>query len=186
MDTRKILAGIFAIVALISVGSAATLTWTSCTITMHAGTASTVDIGQYTDCACTIPIDSYDWNGVTQGNHYELHVYVKNEGTEAVHLTFVALDSRGYDGTTGNVDQVQFYDGQAKFNMSISVLEKGLPCQLYAATGDLPIKDIANHQQGFLLEPGKVVKVDVKLDVLMVVSGGTYDWTLIFEGATVE
>ena len=186
MDTRKILAGIFAVVALISVGSAATLTWTSCTITMHAGTASTVDIGQYTDCACTIPIDTYDWNGVTQGNHYELHVYVKNEGTEAVHLSFVALDASGYDGTTGFVDQVSFYDGQAVFNMSISILEKGLPCQLYDDSGDLPVKDIVLNQQGPILEPGKVYKVDVKLDVLMVVSGGSYDWTPIFEGATVE
>ena len=186
MDKRNILVGLFAAVALLSVGSAATLTWTSCVITMHAGTASTVDIGQYTDCMCTIPIDTYDWNGVSQGNHYELHVYVRNEGTEAVLLTFSAEDDRGFKGTVGLIDNLRFYDGQAQMNMSVTSLEKGLPCQLYAHSMDMPCKEIENNQIGILLEPGKVLKVDVKLDVIMVVSGGSYDWTFTFHGATVE
>jgi len=161
-------------IAALSAAQVLTLTWTSCTITMHAGTASTVSMGQYTDCATTIPIDSYDWNGVTQGNHYELHVYVKNTGTETLRITYLPTF-------------LEFYDGQAQMHIECTVLEFGVPCQLYIIQPEgLPEKDIGEPWIGFDLPPGKVIKVDIALYVHMVVSGGEYDWEFNFYGATVE
>ena len=160
-------------IAALSAAQVLTLTWTSCTITMHAGTASTVSMGQYTDCATTIPIDSYDWNGVTQGNHYELHVYVKNTGTETLWITYLPTI-------------LEFYDGQAYMEIYCFVIEFGVPCQLYILDQfpPMPEKDIGDPGRGFELPPGKVIKVDIALYVHMVVSGGEYDWEFNFYGST--
>lgn len=171
--SRKLVAGILIIaIAAMSVTRVLMLTWTSCTIHMHAGTASVVNIGQFSDCACTMPIDAWDWDGITQGNTYELHVFVKNTGTEGIYLTYLPT-------------VIEFYDGQATFIITVTVIEKGLPCQLYLVDPQfvLPEKDIGMPAQGFWLEPGKVVKVDIQIYVAAVVSGGVYDWDFTFYGA---
>ena len=173
MEKKKIFAGIIMVaVAALSVAQVLTQTWTSATISMRAGTASLINIAQFSDCATTIPIDSWDWNGVTQGNIYELHVFVKNTGTDGVYLTYLPT-------------VVELYDGQARFIITAKVLESGLPCQLYMEDPPfvLPEKNITMPDQGFWLMPGKVAKVDIELYVEMVVSGALYDWDFSFYGA---
>ena len=174
MMKKRFLVGVFmvAVVAL-SVAQVLTQTWTSATISMHAGTVSTVGIALFEDCATTVPINSWDWNGVTQDNTYELHVYIKNTGTETLVITYLPT-------------LIDFYDNQAQFRLDVTVMEFGMPCQLYLVDWvPMPEKDVAYPELGYELPPGKVIKVDIELTAIMVVSGGVYDWDFSFYGATV-
>ena len=173
ISRKKLLVGLAAIALVAIVGTqASTLLWTSCSITMHAGTGEVVTIGQYEDCAATIPFNSYDWGAVSQGQVYQVSVFIKNTGNKGVFLTYLPT-------------LLSFYGGQAQFVITVYAVKFGLPCQLSDITLpiQLPEKDIGNPGQGFWLDPGKMVKLDVNLLAVMLVSGGVYDFTFTTFGA---
>ena len=171
MDKKLI--GILAVVLVASVGSSAfySMTWTDSRITMTAGTSSVVALGLYADCACCTPFTSHNWDGVVEGQMYEVAVYVKNNGTQAVYVTYTP-GSLAFDGA------------QTRFRINVSVLEgPALPCQLLPITPTpLPVKNPLVCENGFLLLPGKVIKLDVVLLVDSVVAGGSWSWTFFISG----
>jgi hypothetical protein len=200
------------LIAVIGGSAAWTMTWTESRITMTAGTASVVSIGLFQDCACTVPLTSHDWGGVVQDQEYEVTAYVRNTGNQAVYITYETSggepfvsdghdDLQGEDLATDRVlgGHIIFDGGQTRFRILVSVLEgPGLPCQLlptvdpptesvkqlFDAVGGcpLPLKDPLVCDNGFLLLPGKVIKVDIVLLVDSVVAGGSWSWDFFIAG----
>ncbi len=171
MNNRLI--AVLAAVLVASLGTSAffAMTWTDSRITMNAATSSVVALGLFSDCAATIPFTTHNWDGVVEGQEYEVAVYVRNIGTEAVYITYTP-GSLSFDGA------------QTRFRINVSVLEgPALPCQLLPITPTLlPVKNPLVCERGFLLLPGKVIKLDIILLVDSVVSGGSWSWSLFIAG----
>ncbi len=169
---NKIIAAI-ATVLVASLGTSAffAMTWTDSRITMTAGTSSVVSLGLFSDCAATIPFTTHNWDGVVEGQEYEVACYVRNIGTQAVYVSYTP-GALNFDGA------------QTRFRINVSVLEgPALPCQLLPISPDfLPIKNPLVCENGFLLLPGKVIKLDIVLLVDSVVSGGSWSWTFTIAG----
>ena len=169
---RKILS-VFAIclIAIIGASAAWTMTWTESRVTMTAATASVVSVGLFEDCATTIPFVSHDWSGVVQGQEYEVTTYAKNTGNQAVYISYTP-GSLSFDGA------------QTRFRVVVNVLEgPATSCQLLPITPTpLPVKNPLNCENGFLLLPGKVIKLDIVLFVDSVVAGGSWSWNLFIAG----
>ena len=149
-------------------------TWTSCTIHMHASTAATVSLAQYSDCLQTIPLDTYDWGGVSQGETYQMEFYVVNTGTLGLFITYLPT-------------QVPFPDPQINMVIMCTIIEWGnVPCQISEAV-NIPMveKDPTNPTQGYFLGPGKWVKIRVELTVNSLISGATYDFDFAIHGCNV-
>ena len=138
---------------------------------MTVGNASVIAIGVYTDCATVVPFTTYNWNGVVQGQEYEVTAYVKNVGSEAVYITYTP-GSLSFDGA------------QTRFRLSVNVIEgPATSCQLLPITPlPLPVKNPLTCENGFLLLPGKVIKVDIILNVDSVVAGGNWGWNFWIAG----
>jgi hypothetical protein len=170
---NKKLIGVIAIVAL-AIATAYgvySMTWTSARVHMTAGSASVITVGLYQDCLCTSPFTGWDWDGVVQGQTYEVTCYVKNTGTVALYIT--------YDPT-----YLYFDNNQTRFNTHVTVIEgPATVCQLQPCTPTpLPEKNPLVCANGFLLNPGKVIKIDIVLGVDSLVSGGTWAWDFYIEG----
>ena len=167
------LVGILVAVLVAVAGSAVavSMTWTESKVTMTAGTASVVSIGLFEDCATTVPFTTHDWDGVVQDQEYEVTTYVKNTGNQAVYITYTP-STKNFDGD------------QTRFRIVVNVIESpATPCQLLPMTPQaLPVKDPMNCPNGFLLLPGKVIKVDIILLVDSTVSGGTWSWDFFIAG----
>jgi hypothetical protein len=138
---------------------------------MTVGNASIVTIGVFSDCATTVPFTSYNWDGVTQGQQYEVTAYVKNTGSVAVYISYTP-GALNFDGA------------QTRFRINVSVLEgPATPCQLLPISPVfLPLKNPLVCENGFLLLPGKVIKVDIVLLVDSVVAGGSWSWNFYIAG----
>jgi hypothetical protein len=167
--TLAILAAV--VIAVAGASSMLAMTWTESRITMTAGTSSVVALGLFQDCATTTPFSSYDWDGVVQGQEYEVTVYLKNNGTQAVYVTYTP-SSLSFDGA------------QTRFRLNVSVIEgPATPCQLNPISPVfLPVKNPMVCENGFLLNPGKVIKLDIVLLVDSVVSGGSWNWNFFIAG----
>lgn len=173
ISKKKLLLGIVGLALIAGTGILAwNATWTSCTITMHAGTATVVTIAQFEDCMMTIPLNSYDWNGIVQGETYQMEYYVLNTGTVGVFITYLPTD-------------LTFYEDQARMTIWVTVIEWGNnPCQPNPEDFRLPEKDPFDPLLGYFLGPGKWVKLRVEMFVESVVSGGVYDWDFTIHGST--
>jgi len=160
-----------ALVAMLTMTYAVSMTWTSSKISMTAGSASIISLGIYEDCDTTIPFCSHDWNGVVQDQVYEVTVYVRNTGTEAVYLTYLPTD-------------LSFDHDQTRMTTRVYIIEgPATPCQLNPVDRiPLPEKIPTYCDQGFLLTPGKVVKLDIELFVHSLVAGGTWAWDFFIYG----
>ncbi len=55
------------------------------------GTITAINIGVYTDSACTVNCTSIDWGTIAPGGSATKTVYIKNTGTVPVTLSMVAL-----------------------------------------------------------------------------------------------
>ena len=187
-----------ALAAIVSV-PAIMSTWVSCTITMHAGTGVSGSIGQFTDCLCTTPINTYDWGELAQGTNYQCPIYIKNTGNLKVQLFWYAypLGANAYipigTGVYPGGCDIAFNSNQVVFNLKVQVIqEPGNPCQLPLLTPGPYIccKFEPNAPWnvkttgGYDLEPGKVIKVDVQLHTNNLVGGATYDFKLVFDALT--
>jgi archaellum component FlaG (FlaF/FlaG flagellin family) len=141
------------------------MTWTSARISMTAGSASLYTIGLFQDCMTTNPFTAHDWDGVVQGQEYEVTLYVKNTGTVALYVTYLPTD-------------LSFDLDQTRFTITVNVIEgPATPCQLNPITPVLmPEKNPLVCNNGFLLNPGKVIKIDIVLTVASLVSGGHWAW----------
>jgi hypothetical protein len=170
---NKKISAILAVVLVAVAGATAamSMTWTESRISMTAGSASIVTIGLYEDCATTIPFTTYDWDGVVQGQEYEVTCYVKNTGTQAVYISYTP-SALSFDGA------------QTRFRLNVTVIEgPATSCQLNPISPTfLPIKNPLVCENGFLLLPGKVIKVDIILLVDSLVSGGTWAWNFDIAG----
>ncbi len=170
---NKRLLGILAaaLAVIIGASTAWSMTWTENRVTMTAETASVVAIGVFKDCDTTIPFATYDWDGVTDGQHYEVTAYVKNTGNQAVYVTYVP-PALVFDG------------GQTIMRLDVFVLEgPATSCQLLPISPvSLPFENPLVCERGFLLLPGKVIKLDIVLTVISVVAGGTWRWPLLIRG----
>ncbi len=171
MDRKLVGMAAIASVLLAAAAGAYAMTWTEARISMTAGSASIVTIGLFSDCATTIPFISHDWDGVVQGQTYEVTVYVKNTGTQAVYITYTP-------------SSLSFDSAQTRFRINVSVIEgPATPCQLNPITPvALPVKNPLVCENGFLLTPGKVIKLDIVLTVDSLVSGGTWAWNFFIAG----
>jgi hypothetical protein len=146
--------------------------WTSASISMHCAPADIVTLALFEDCDLTKPATVHDWDGVTQGNTYEYSIFVKNTGSRALYITYLPTD-------------IWDADKQSHLVITCKVILSGTQCQLLTPQNYvLPEKDPALPANGFLLNPTKVIKIDIELFVESVVSGMSYDWTFIIYGAT--
>ena len=170
---NKKLLGILAVALVAIIGSSVawTMTWTSARITMTAGTASVVAIGIYQDCDTVVPFTTHNWDGVVNGQEYEVTGYVKNTGNQAVYITYTP----GSYSSDGN---------QLRLRFNVSIIEgPATPCQLNPITPIyLQVKNPLVCETGFLLHPGKVIKIDIVMFVDSVVAGGTWSWNFYIEG----
>jgi len=199
MINKKLLAVLaVALVAVVSL-PALMATWVSCTITMHAGTGDSASIGQYTDCLCTIPINTYDWGALSQEQNYEMTVYIKNTGNKAVILFYYAypLGANAYipigAGVYPGSSSIAFNNLQVVFDIVVGVIcTPGVACQLpdpvYPGqpipckfTGGLVGPWGVQTTGGYPIPAGKVIKVDVTLHTNSLVGSATYDFKLVFD-----
>ena len=172
--SRKRLTAIIGVALIIAMSISAlssTITFVPCKITMYADPTINISLGQFKECTCTTPFNSYDWDGVVEGEHYQCPIYVKNTGTIGLYITYLPTD-------------VLLIDDQTHFIITCYVLEFGMECELYRVDPpvQLPEKDIANPGAGFYLPPGKVAKIDIVLFVDRVVVGENYQWEFAFWG----
>ena len=160
-----------ALVAVIGFSVVYSMTWTESAVTMTAGTSSTVAIGLFQDCSTTIPFTAYNWGDVVGGQEYEVTCYVKNNGNQAVYLSF-------------QPGGVAFDDLQTHFRIATNVIEgPATSCQLLPITPTpLPLTDSFVCENGFFLNPGKVVKIDIIMFVDWVSTGGSWSWDFLIAG----
>ena len=52
-----------------------------------SGTVTTVNVGVYSDSACTIPLTSINWGSISPGSSVTSTVYVKNTGNSQITLS---------------------------------------------------------------------------------------------------
>jgi hypothetical protein len=103
-------------------------------------------------------------------------VYVFNDGTEMVYITYLPTD-------------VTLDGGQTRFHITVDVINYGVPCQmtdnnLQLPTGvaslpfALPEKNIIAPTAGFPLGPNKMIKLDVmvRVDSVDTGTGGSGSW----------
>jgi hypothetical protein len=92
-------------------------------------------------------------------------------GTESAYVTYAP-------------SSLNLCDDQAQFYFDAYVVETGLPCQTSRVTPPvaLPTQDPTVCNQGFLLKPGRVVKLMIVLWVYSVASNANYDWELCLYG----
>jgi hypothetical protein len=170
--SKKLLVAIMGL-AMISVTGLAALndTWTSCTIQMHASTAATVSLAQFEDCLQTIPLNTYDWGGVAQGETYQMEYYVMNTGTLGLWITYLPT-------------QVDLGDPQIDMVIICTIIEWGnVPCQVSGTLSEPMLeKDPTAPDQGYFLGPGKWVKIRVELTANSLISGATYDFDFAIHG----
>ena len=190
-----------ALVAVVSI-PALMQTWTSCTITMHAGTGDVADIGQFTDCAGTVPITTYDWGALSESQTYEKTMYIRNTGNKEVMLYFWAypLGANAWipsipNGVFPGDCTIYFNNKQVRFDICVNVIEipfapcqPGLP-QYDPPYGTVPCKFLSpnydvNTNPGYVIPNGKMIKVDVILKTYNLVGGASYDFTLTFDALT--
>jgi hypothetical protein len=111
---------------------------------------------------------------VSQEQTYEFPIYVQNTGARALFITYTPHD-------------VYFDDGQTHFVIDCFVVEEGLPCQMTKISPiQLPEKNPFHPVQGYLLNPGKVIKIIIEFYVDSLVSGSSWDWQFTIYGATGE
>ena len=170
---NKKLVAILAIAIVATVGTATFLSesWTSGRVTMSAATASTVSLGVFTDCACSVPFTGYNWDGVTAGQNYTVAAYVKNNGTRGVYITY----------TPGSLN---FDSSQTRFRILVDVVAGGLTCQVNNINPivSMPVKVATNCANGIFINPNQVIKIHINLVVDSVVSGGNWNWNFYIEG----
>ena len=200
---KKLLLGILSIALVAAIGVPALMdTWNSCTITMHASTGELAGIGQFTDCLCTTPLNTYNWGSLAQEQTYEMPVYVKNTGNQAVKLYFYAYPTsanKWIPTLIGTVypgfSTIYFNNQQASFSFVMTAItHEGAPCELDTVNynpgyGDVPCKFdssgmIVSGPSGIVLDAGKVQKFDVKMTTGSLVNGATYDFTFTIDGKT--
>jgi len=136
------------------------------------GTTDLVHISIYEDCALTTPATGHDFGNVFEGNTYEWAVYVTNDGAEQVYLSYSPTTFTDSAASAGQVDAT----------IKVTAIAYGLGCETSGTTltppltsnalpYNLPEKNAAAPTNGFLLMPGKVVKLDVQVTVLSIDQG---------------
>ena len=176
---KKILLGMLSVAFVAIIGVAVlSNTRTSATISMTARTGNVVSLATYEDCTATRLATNHDFGPVTQGNHYEWSIFVKNIGTDLLYIVYLPTD-------------IVQGGGQTHLIVTCTVMKYGLPCQLetppptnHTVPETLPEKNVNTPTLGFPLEPTKMIKIDVDLYVASVVSGASYNWLFLIEGAT--
>jgi hypothetical protein len=159
-----------ALVSVVGYGALSNM-WTSAIIHMHCGTASAVTLALYEDCDRTVLATIHDWDGVSQGQHYEWSIFVYNSADLGLYITYLPTD-------------IWFNDNQTHFIITVNVVKFGLPCQLNDVNAILPEKDYARPTNGYWVPSRKMIKIDIDFYVESTVSGRSYDWDFTIYGAT--
>ena len=178
---KKLLFGVLCI-AVVAFGATAVVadTWMSRLLTFTFRTGTMQSIKLWKNCEATFAPEPWI-QAVSQGNTYEYTLYVLNDGTELVYITYLPTD-------------VTLNAGQTRFHITVDVINYGVPCQmtdnnLQLPTGvsslpyALPEKSIANPSAGFPLGPNKMIKLDVmvRVDSVDLGTNMTGSWTIPFE-----
>jgi hypothetical protein len=161
-------------IALVSIVGFSALSnmWTSTSISMHAAPGGSLNLRLFEDCAMLTPATVHDWDGITQGQHYEWSLFVYNPpGSVGLYITYLPTD-------------LWFNDNQTHLIITVNVVQFGLPCQLSPASQALPEKNPLTPANGYFLPATKMIKLDIDLFVESVVSGAVYDWQFTVYGAT--
>jgi hypothetical protein len=155
--------------------------------------SSGVGIGLFTDCGCTIPVAnavtnpatppiggrvaaagavSHDFGMVDSGNSYTWSIFVWNNNSKQVYITYLP--------TTFSYD-----NGQTYGSISVAVVGYGTPCQLSPVSMSLPEKDPTVLLNGFQLASTQVIKLDITLTIGSIMADQTYDIPFEIAGACV-
>jgi archaellum component FlaG (FlaF/FlaG flagellin family) len=178
---KKLLLGVLCI-AIIAVGAAAVVadTWISRLVSFRFTTGTSQSIALYKDCAATFAPEPWV-QSVAQGQTYEYTMYVFNNGTQLVYITYLPTD-------------VTLDGGQTHMTIAVDVLNYGVPCEMVGNNIQLPSpitslpyalpeKKVSTPSIGFPLGPNKMIKLDVKVTVLSVDlgTGSSGSWPFNFE-----
>jgi hypothetical protein len=101
MAMRKISTG--AIIAIVMLGLVLTLT-TAGLLSMSqslssSGSITTVNVGVYSDSACTLPLTSISWGTISPNSTVTRTIYVKNTGNTQITLS---MTTNGWSPTSAN------------------------------------------------------------------------------------
>ena len=176
---KKLLLGILCI-AVVGIGAASVVadTWMSRYVSFSFTTGSMQNISLFKDCAASAPPETWT-QVVTQGNTYEYTLYVENDGTDLVYITYLPT-------------QVSFDNGQTRFYITVNVLNFGVKCQMTGNNIPLPIgvqelpfalpeKNLLQPTGGFPLAPNKMIKLDVMVRVDSIDLNHVGPWVVPFE-----
>jgi hypothetical protein len=120
MAMRKISRG--AILAIVVVGLVLTLTTVGLVSVNQTvpstGTITTVNVGVYSDSACTLPLTSIDWGTISPGTTVTRTIYVKNTGNTQITLS---MTTNSWNPTSANGPITLTWDKEgAKLNAGLS------------------------------------------------------------------
>ena len=86
MATQKIVAGTaISVAAILMIVTALALNQASTTVT-HSGTIQTINVGVFSDSACSKPLSALEWGAMAPGASLSKTIYVKNTGNAALTL----------------------------------------------------------------------------------------------------
>jgi archaellum component FlaG (FlaF/FlaG flagellin family) len=176
---KKLLLGVLCI-AVVALGAASVVadTWMSRIVNFSFTTGTSQNIELFRDCSATLAPET--WNQmVTQGNTYEYTLYVENDGTELLYITYLPTN-------------VVFDAGQTRFYVTVAVINFGVACQMTdnnipLPTGitslpfALPEKNVNAPNAGFPLAPNKMIKLDVMVRCDSVDLNHVGGWQIPFE-----
>ena len=187
---KKILLGILAIAVVAIAGTAAFAdTWMSKFNDIYIKTGSSQEICLFQDCDARWVANDGWCESVEQGGVYEFSLYVLNTGSRMVYITYLPTDF------SANA-------GQTRFRVTVNVIGFGMPSQMIANNIPLPAgisslpyalpeKNVNTPSTGFPLNPNKMIKLDVSVEVISVDLNqapniwGTR-WTIPFEVVAVS
>ena len=152
-------------------------------IYLKAGTSQSIML--FDDCDARCPAS--DWiQCVEQGGDYAFALYVLNTGTSPVYITYLP--------TNVNLD-----GGQTRFTVAVQVIGFGMPCEMIANNIPLPAgvdslpftlpeKNTQMPDQGFPLNPNKMIKLDVTVhvDSVDLTNQPMMGWKIPFEVVSVS
>jgi hypothetical protein len=121
MAMRKISTG--AIIAIVILGLVLTVTTAGLLSVSQSvsssGTVTTVNVGVYSDSACTLPLTSINWGTISPGTTVTRTIYVKNTGNTQITLS---MTTNGWNPTSANGPLTLTWNREgATLNAGISV-----------------------------------------------------------------
>ena len=172
MMSKKKLSALLIGLALIAITGFAALsqTWSSATFLMRLVEADpSYKIGVYWCCDMLDEVTEIDWGAVTAGERYIRSIFVANQGTKMLYLTYLPT---------------WYENAQYKFHIECFIHMEGTPCQLNKPPTPIPMeeKDPITPEIGYMLYAGCMVKIDILLTIEVIEAGMPYEFDFQLHG----